>query len=95
MIPHQFFYLMVVLGLLWIFFLLPVAWPSRCIATHQRPEEPILPSRQRSNEPNPFAGFTHQPPCAACEQEAAHPPPPPPEPPAPMPFPKRRPRQGV
>jgi hypothetical protein len=29
MIPHQFFYLMVVLGLLWIFFMLHVAWPTQ------------------------------------------------------------------
>ena len=51
MIPHQFFYLMVVLGLLWIFFMLHLAWPSPCPATPQRPAEPILPRRPRCSEP--------------------------------------------
>jgi IS1 family transposase len=68
MIPHPFFYLMVVLGLLWIFFLLPLAWPSPCPATPQRPAEPILPQRSRSSEPKAFAGLTHKPQCVACEQ---------------------------
>jgi IS1 family transposase len=74
MIPHQFFYLMVVLGLLWIFFMLHIAWPSQCSATPQRPAEPILPRRPRSSEPKSFAGLTHKPQCVACE----------PAPPAPL-----------
>jgi hypothetical protein len=61
MIPHQFFSLMVVLGLLWIFFMLHLAWPSPCPATPQRPAEPILPQRPRSSEPKAFAGLTHKP----------------------------------
>jgi hypothetical protein len=50
MIPHQFFYLMVVLALLWLFFMLHVAWPSQGGVTLQRPgePEPITPRR------NPF-----------------------------------------
>jgi IS1 family transposase len=68
MIPHQFFYLMVVLGLFWIFFMLHIAWPSPCPATPQRPVEPILPRRSRSSEPQSFAGLTHKPHCVACEQ---------------------------
>jgi hypothetical protein len=68
MIPHQFFYLMVVLGLLWIFFMLHLAWPIPCPATPQRPAEPILPRRPRSSEPKAFAGLTHKPQCVACEQ---------------------------
>jgi IS1 family transposase len=68
MIPHHFFYLMVVLGLLWIFFMLHLAWPSPCPATPQRPAEPILPRRPRSSEPKAFAGLTHKPQCVACEQ---------------------------
>src|SRR5215831_13004512 len=74
MIPHQFFYLMVVLGLLWIFFMLPLAWPSPCPATPQSPVEPILPRRPRSREPNAFAGLTHKPHCVACEQAPPAPP---------------------
>src|SRR5215472_13572619 len=68
MIPHPFFYLMVVLGLLWIFFMLHIAWPSPCPATPQRPAEPLLPRRPRSSEPKSFAGLTHKPQCVACEQ---------------------------
>jgi IS1 family transposase len=68
MIPHQFFYLLVVLGLLWIFFLLQIAWPSPCPATPQRPAESILPRRPRSSEPKSLAGLTHKPQCVACEQ---------------------------
>ena len=68
MIPHQFFSLMVVLGLLWIFCMLPMAWPSQGPATPQRPAEPNLPRRTRSSEPQSFAGLTHTPPCVACAQ---------------------------
>jgi IS1 family transposase len=68
MIPHQFFYLMVVLGLLWIFCMLHIAWPSQCPATPQRSAEPLLPRRPRSSEPKAFAGLTHKPHCGACEQ---------------------------
>ena len=74
MIPHQFFYLLVVLGLLWIFFMLHLAWPSPCPATPQRPAEPILPRRTRSSEPKSFAGLTHKPQCVACEQALPAPP---------------------
>ncbi len=73
MIPHQFFYLMVVLGLLWIFFMLHMTWPSPCPATPQRPAEPILPRRTHSSEPQSFAGLTHKPQCVACEQALSAP----------------------
>jgi len=56
------------LGLLWIFFMLHITWPSPCPATPQRPAEPILPRRPRSSEPKSFAGLTHKPQCVACEQ---------------------------
>src|SRR5437867_7689296 len=74
MIPHQFFYLMVVLGLLWIFFMLHLAWPSPCPTTPQRPAEPILPRRPRSSEPKAFTGLTRKPQCVACEQAPPAPP---------------------
>ena len=73
MIPHHFFYLMVVLGFLWIFFMLHIAWPSPCPATPQRPPEPILPRRTRSSEPKSFGGLTHKPQCVACEQALSAP----------------------
>jgi hypothetical protein len=37
MIPQQFYYQLVVLGLVWLFGMLCWAWPSACIAGRQRP----------------------------------------------------------
>jgi transposase-like protein/IS1 family transposase len=93
MIPHPFFYLMVVLGLLWIFYMLHVAWPSQGGVPPQRPgePEPRKPRRTCFKTPPPFAGLTQKPPCALCEHEAFHPTPP--LRPAPMPPTHRRPRQ--
>src|SRR6266571_8861733 len=95
MIPHLFYYHLVVLGLLWLCIMLHYTWPSRAATSHLRqPEpEPLMPRRQRANEPKPFAGLIQKPPCAACEHDATHPEPPPPVPPAPMPPTNRRPRQ--
>src|SRR3989454_7849359 len=75
MIPHLFYYQLVVLGLLWFCVMLHAVWPSRGAGSQPRPAEaePIKPKRTRSNEPHPFAGLTHKPPCALCAQEAAHP----------------------
>jgi hypothetical protein len=83
MIPQQFFYQLVALGLLWLFVMLHYIWPSRCAPTPQtpqRPAKPITPPRKRSNEPKSFAGLTQKPHCALCEQVATHPASPPPVP---------------
>jgi hypothetical protein len=93
MIPPLFFYQLVVLGLVWLFFMLYYAWPSRCTTAPQRPAEPIKAPRKRSNEPPPFAGLTQRPHCAACEHDATHRKAPPPVRPDPLPPPKRRPRE--
>jgi IS1 family transposase len=92
MIPPQFFSLMVVLGFLWIFFMLHVAWPSQGPATPQRPVEPILPPHKRSNESKPFAGFLHKPLCDACEHAAEARPQAPGAPPPRITFTRGRPR---
>ena len=92
MIPQQFFSLMVVLGFLWIFFMLHVAWPSQCPATPQRPVEPILPPHKRSNEPQSFAGLIHKPLCDACEHAAEARPQAPAAPPPLITFTRGRPR---
>src|SRR5215471_4065788 len=68
MIPHPFFSLVVVLGLLWICCMFHMAWPSPCSAAPQRPAEPILPRRPRSSEPQAFAGLTHTSQCVAGAQ---------------------------
>ena len=67
MIPPQFYYQLVVLGLLWLCVMLHLAWPGRGVTTQTKPAKPITPCRQRSTDPKPFAGLTHKPPCALCE----------------------------
>jgi hypothetical protein len=89
MIPQQFFYHLVVLGLLWLFVMLHDAWPSRCVASPHQPAKPILPPRQHSSDPPPFPGLTRPPLCAACEQAHADAPQPPGCPP-----PRRVPTRG-
>jgi len=54
---------------------------------------PIKPKSIRSNEPKPFHGLTHKPPCALCARETAPPQAPPPVPPDPMAPTTRRPRE--
>ena len=73
MIPHLFFYQLVLLGLLWLFFMLHDGWPQRSATVPQRPTEPIKPKRNRSHEPKPFEALTYKPHCVACEHEATHP----------------------
>jgi len=94
MIPHLFYYQLVVLGLLWFCVMRHHVWPSRCAMAPQRraEPEPIQPKRTRSNEPTPFAGRTHKPHCALCEHEAMPPEPSPLVPPDPMSPTNRRPR---
>jgi transposase-like protein len=92
MIPHLFYYQLLVLGLLWLFVMLSLAWPSSNGPQESRPATPIMSRRQHGKKPQPFTGLTHKPPCALCDQEATPPKLPPPLPPAPMPQPTRRPR---
>jgi IS1 family transposase len=92
MIPDQFYYQLVVLGLLWLVVMLPLAWPSPGVRAPTKPSTPIPLRRKRSNDPQPFAGLTQKPHCALCAHEVAHPHAPPPVPPAPMPPTHRRPR---
>ena len=94
MIPHHVYYQFAILGLLWLYVILHSAWPSRCATSHPRPADPvpITCKRKRSNEPKPFEGLTHKPPCAACEHNANYPTVPPPRRPDPMPSTNRHPR---
>src|SRR5467141_4138400 len=93
MIPQQFFYQLVVLGLLWLFVMLHDAWPSRCMASPHKPAKPIMPLRKRSSDPKPFPGLTRKPLCAACEQVHAYAPQPPGCPPPRIVPTRGRPRQ--
>ena len=66
MIPHLFYYQLVILGLLWLCVMLHLAWPSRVAVSLQKPvePEPIKPKRKHSIESKPFEGLTQKPPCA-------------------------------
>ena len=95
MIPHLFYYQLVILGLLWLCVMLHLPWPSRAAVSPQKPvePEPIKPRRKYSIESKPFEGLTQKPPCALCAHEAAHPTPSSPVRPDPMPPTNRRPRE--
>ena len=58
--------------------MLHLAWPSRGVTTQTMLAKPLTPRRQRSTDPKPFAGLTHKPHCALCEQETGETAPPPP-----------------
>src|SRR5512132_661250 len=92
MIPTLFFYELVLVALVWLFLMLCWLWPNDPAARCPTQPQP-RPPRKRSNDPKPFAGLTHKPHCALCEQEATPPHPPPPLPPGPMPPTNRRPRE--
>jgi IS1 family transposase len=92
MIPHHVYYQLVILVLLWLCLMLPHLWPRPPGVAHKIPTQSIKSKRKRSREPKPFAGLTHKPHCALCEQQTAENAPAPPPRPDPMPLPHRRPR---
>ena len=92
MIPHHVYYQLVMLVLLWLCLMLPHLWPSPPGVAHKIPTQSIKSKRKRSREPKPFAGLTHKPHCALCEQQTAENAPAPPPRPDPLPLTHRRPR---
>ena len=92
MIPHHVYYQLVMLVLLWLYLMLPHLWPSPPGVAHKIPTQSIKSKRKRSREPKPFAGLTHKPHCALCEQQTAENAPAPPPRPDPLPLTHRRPR---
>ena len=92
MIPHHVYYQLVMLVLLWLWLMLPHLWPSPPGVAHKIPTQSIKSKRKRSREPKPFAGLTHKPHCALCEQQTAENAPAPPPRPDPRPLTHRRPR---
>ena len=71
MVSYHVFYQLMLLGLLWLFLMLHVVWPSTRPAQKQRTTQPITPPHKRSKEPKPFLGLPHKPHCDACEQGVA------------------------
>jgi IS1 family transposase len=92
MIPHLVYYQLEILVLLWLCLMLPYLWPSPPGGAPKTPTQPIRPQRKRSTESKPFAGLTHKPHCALCEQEIGARAPAPPRRPDPIPPTTRRPR---
>ena len=92
MIPHLVYYQLAIIILLWLCLMLPHLWPSSSGGAPKTPPPPITPKRRRTREPQPFAGLTHKPHCALCEQQTAQNAPAPPPRPNPMPPTNRRPR---
>jgi hypothetical protein len=95
-VSQHLFFQLILLALLWLFVLVPRTRAKRPVTAPEAPAEPepLKPPPQRSNEPKPFEGLTHKPPCALCERETLHPQAPPPIPPAPITPTTRRPRAG-
>src|SRR5712691_8682234 len=93
MVSHLFFYQLVLVALVWLCVMLHWAWPSDPTAVCPPIPEPPGPLPKRHHEPQPFAGLTHKPPCAACEQAHEHVPQPPSGPPPRIVPTRGRPRQ--
>jgi transposase-like protein len=89
MVSHLFYYQLALFAILWLFVMLPVTWSEPGLTT---PAVPAQPKRKRSTEPQPFAGLTHKPHCALCDQETLHTAPASPRRPDPLPPTNRRPR---
>jgi hypothetical protein len=89
MVSHQFFYQLALLAIIWLFVLLHLTGSKPGLTT---PPVAAKPKRTRSTAPKPFAGLTHKPHCALCEQETGENTPAPPQRPDPMPPTHRRPR---
>src|SRR6267142_5287732 len=92
MVPQLVCSQLVLIALVGVFLLLYWFWPNDPAARGQAISISKLTQRRRSREPKPFAGLTHKPHCAACEQTATHPKPPSATPPEPMLPTNRRPR---
>jgi hypothetical protein len=90
MVSHLFFYQLALIALVWLFVMLLYIWPSARVR-RPTPAAPLVPRRQHTTEPQPFAGLTTQPYGALCEQESAVLHASPPLRPAPMPPTNRHP----
>lgn len=92
MVPTLFFYHLGLVALVWCFLMLYWLWPNDSTARRQSSAPSTPPRRTRSRAPKPFAGLTHKPPCALCEQAVGERAPASPLRPDPMPPTNRRPR---
>jgi hypothetical protein len=93
MIPDPLFYKLLLVGLGWLCLVFHLIWSdNRAPVPHATPLPAKSPGK-RSKKPKPFAGLTHKPHCALCEQEIAYPKAPPAMRPDPVLPTNRRPRE--
>ena len=76
MISHVLFYMLLVVGVVWLYLMLHWVWLYDCIIPCQKPSAPTPAQGKGSKEPKPFLGLTTKPHCATCEQSMAFPQPP-------------------
>jgi transposase-like protein len=84
---------LLLVGLLWLGVLLYKGWARDRSATCLPTGQPSTPLNKCSRDPKPFAGLTHKPRCAACEQAPAPSSPAPLAPPQLLRSPQGRPSQ--
>jgi hypothetical protein len=56
MVPHLFYYQLVLIALVWLCVMLQWAWPSAPTTVYPMTPEPPGPRPKRHREPTPFAG---------------------------------------
>jgi hypothetical protein len=61
MVPHLFYYQLLVLGLLWLFIMLSLTWPNPSGPQAPRPATPRTTRRKHGKESQPFGGLTRKP----------------------------------
>src|SRR5262249_52823187 len=93
MVDQLLFYALLLIVLLWLGVILYEQWVRTPVAICPTPRKPATLLHKHSQDPKPFAGLTHKPPCALCEQPRAPASPVPLVPPAPLPSSSGRPRQ--
>jgi hypothetical protein len=91
MVSPRFFYQLALIARVWLFVMLLYIWPSARVR-RPPPAAPLVPRRQPTTEPKPFAGLTPTPSGALCAPASAVLQASPPLRPAPMPPPHRQPR---
>ena len=72
MVPTVFIYPIVLLALVCLFLILHARWSSNCPVAYRSLPKSLAPLCKPSKAPKPFAGLTHKPSCAACEEATPH-----------------------
>src|SRR5215510_4455629 len=68
MVDNLLCYGFLLVGLLWLGVFFYAGWARRRSTAYPTPGKPATPLPKHSRDPQPFAGLTHKPRCAACEQ---------------------------